>query len=279
MECATSKQSPISKVWNKAYYYWRILGTGLAFSLFGIGGPIIAIGLGLLLVLAPLSANTKCRISRNTIKASYKLYINFMRGIGLLTYAIKGREYMPTSGQLVIANHPSLLDVVFLISAIRDSNCIVKDGLFKNPFTRPPIKAAKFIRNNSENLMEECVSSLQENAPLIIFPEGTRSNPGDQVKFQRGAANIIIASSCEVVPVIITCSPATLLKNQKWYQIPASPPHFELTFQPPIKFGVYASSEDPQCKVARRLTKDLETYFNQHPLLNSASLIGSAGIE
>ena len=61
-----------------------------------------------------------------------------MRHTGVLTYHIEGQEHLNETGRLIIANHPSLIDVVFLIALIRDTNCIVKDSLVNNPFTRGP---------------------------------------------------------------------------------------------------------------------------------------------
>ena len=49
-----------------------------------------------------------------------------MRALGLITYEIKGRERLLPRGQLIIANHPSLLDVCFIIALIEESDCIVK---------------------------------------------------------------------------------------------------------------------------------------------------------
>jgi hypothetical protein len=42
---------------------------------------------------------------------------------------------------MIIANHPSLIDVVFLIGLVRQANCVVKQSLWENPFTRGPVRA------------------------------------------------------------------------------------------------------------------------------------------
>ena len=244
------------------FYIWRVFATGLSFTLFGIGGPIISIGVGIALYFTPISTERRKTLARSTIKRSFQLYIRFMRACGLITYEITGSENIPTSGEIIVANHPTLLDVVFITSLIENANCIVKKALTNNIFTRPPISAAKFIRNDEPNFIESCVESLNQDSPLIIFPEGTRSVPGSPLKFQRGAANVAIAARANITPVLIQCSPPTLMKHQKWYNIPSTPPHFEIEFHPSIPIEQYLDTDAPQCKTSRKVTKDLTTWFS-----------------
>jgi len=47
-------------------------------------------------------------------------------------------------------------------------------------------------------------------------------------EFQRGAANIAIRANVPIRPVVITCAPSTLTKNEKWYHVPSRPFHIEV---------------------------------------------------
>ncbi|WP_245395071.1 hypothetical protein [methane-oxidizing endosymbiont of Gigantopelta aegis] len=53
-------------------------------------------------------------------------------------------------GQLIVANHPTLIDIVFLISRIPYACCIVKDSLWHNPLCvdrlSMPVTSAMAIR-------------------------------------------------------------------------------------------------------------------------------------
>jgi 1-acyl-sn-glycerol-3-phosphate acyltransferase len=42
-----------------------------------------------------------------------------------------------------------------------------------------------------------------------MFPEGTRSRPGQPLVFQRGAANVAVRAARVATPVYIHCDPAT----------------------------------------------------------------------
>ena len=242
---------------------WRVLATGLSFALFGLGGPIIALTTFLLFILLPFSKHKKQCLTRSFLRYTFKLYINFMRFCGLLTYEFRISSEFSPGGKLVIANHPSLLDVVFLFSQIRDANCVVKQALFENAFTRLPILAAGYLSNSDPNLLSKAQSSLDAGCPLIIFPEGTRTEPGKPLKMMRGAANLAVHTSTDIVPFTVSCEPATLVKHQKWYEIPPTPPHFKFEALEPIKIAHHINQSSMPCTQARQLTRFIENYYNE----------------
>ncbi|MCD9460434.1 lysophospholipid acyltransferase family protein [Marinibactrum halimedae] len=243
---------------------WRIAATGLSFALFGLGGPIVAALISLIYLfyaLIPQDKHKKYELARFILRYTFKLYIGFMKLVGLLTYEIIEPERFQTPGNLVIANHPSLLDVVFLFSIIRNANCIVKESLFHNLFTLPPIRAAGYISNSDAQFLDKSAESLQACSSIIIFPEGTRTRAGEPLKFLRGAANIAVHAKCDITPILIECRPATLLKNQKWYDIPAQPPHFVFHALPPISIKPFLNDDLMPSAQARKLTQYLEDFY------------------
>ncbi|WP_217995222.1 lysophospholipid acyltransferase family protein [Methylogaea oryzae] len=159
-------------------YYWRLVGTGLSFFLFGAVG-LLFWGLLFPLIERFLGAGLEKKLtSRAWMHGLFRWYMNFMRRIGILTYEVRGGERLNAPGRLVVANHPSLLDVVFLISQIRNATCIVKPALAANPFMRFPIRAMGYIyAEDPEALVEQCAAELREGASLIIFPEGRGPRP------------------------------------------------------------------------------------------------------
>jgi len=244
-------------------YGWRVFATGLSFVVFGLGGICIAFLLTLLLYLVPIARSSKLLLARKTITRSFRLYIWMMKRLGLLTFRVSGLENIPIDGCLVVANHPSLLDVVFLISQISGSDCVVKASLKRNVFTRGPILVSGYVANDSEDFISGSERSIRAGSPLIVFPEGTRTTPGEPCEFQRGAANIALAAQCSIVPVIISCKPATLLKGQPWYRIPPTPAHFEINFQPVLSLENIIDRDAPKSKSARVLTRYLQQYFTE----------------
>lgn len=243
-------------------YYWRLFGTGLSFFLFGCMG-ILVWGLMFPLIAPFLGrGEIKKRRTRELMSGIFRVYMDFMRLIGILDYRVLGRrEQLAEGGNLVIANHPCLLDIVFLISQIPNATCIVKPALIRNPFMRIPIRAAGYVyAEDPELLIRHCAEELKGGGSLIIFPEGTRTKPGNAVKFQRGAAAIALHAEANLLPVTIYCTPSTLTKHEKWYQIPQK--RFTLSLYVGDHMRLTPVSEKigrPQ--LTRQLTRQLEAYF------------------
>ena len=242
-------------------YYWRLLATGMSFILFGLGGLSLRLLVFPLLTCLPGSAVRHRQRARHTISWLFWRFIRFMRMTGVLTYEISGVERLGRPGQMIIANHPSLIDVVFLIGLVRQANCVVKQSLFDNPFTRSPLSEAQYIGNDgSMDMLDSAVSALQQGQPLIIFPEGTRTQPGQAPAFHRGAAAIALRGARIITPVTIKVSPTTLTKNEPWYCIPLRRVHFGLSVGTDIDPQAFAAL-GPAPQASRKLNDFLHQHF------------------
>jgi 1-acyl-sn-glycerol-3-phosphate acyltransferase len=165
---------------------------------------------------------------------------------------------------LVLANHPSYIDVVVLLSLMPRATCVVKAGLWANPFFSGVLSAAGYIRNsNPEGVIDDCDRALDTGNAVIVFPEGTRSTPKEPLKFLRGAAHIALKSGRPILPVLLQCQPPTLTKGSRWYQIPARPFLFRVTVRDELRAGSLTDLHKPSVIAARRLTHALEGYFSE----------------
>lgn len=221
---------------RKDFYYWRIFATGLSFTVFGVGGLVLGLVIFPLTALITPDPERRVLRCRRVVHHSFRLFIEMMRCLGILTYTQHGLEHLEGGGKLIIGNHPTLIDIVFLISRIPNATCIVKSDLTRNLFMRGPVSWAGYIANDSpEELLDECSRQLEKGASLVVFPEGTRSVPGQMLRFKRGAAYIWLRSNCELILAILDSSPPTLSKNTKWYQIPDRKFHFTMDIREGIK--------------------------------------------
>ncbi|GAA0817656.1 1-acyl-sn-glycerol-3-phosphate acyltransferase [Colwellia sp. D2M02] len=243
---------------------WRILATGIAFSLFGFGGLFIALFVLPIQRLFIRDTAKQQKLARTTVHHTFKHFISFMSITGISTFNVNERQHLQQiSGQLILANHPSLIDVVLLISLVPNANCVVKAHLFRNPFMRGVINNTGYISNDDpEELIQDCNAALQAGHNLIIFPEGTRTTPGKPIKFQRGAANIALRCQATLCCITLKVEPATLTKTEKWYQVPEK--KFEVCLKviaTTPKFTHLTST--PISKGSRIFTRELEQFFRE----------------
>jgi 1-acyl-sn-glycerol-3-phosphate acyltransferase len=248
---------------TKINYYWRLFATGLSFFVFGLGGLILRIFVFPLLGIASSNRLQKKIWAQKAVQLSFYAFIGLMHRLGIMTYEINGLEKLNRPRQLIIANHPTLVDIVFLISRIPQANCIVKAALFHNIFTKGPIINAGYISNyDPEEMINACVDGLKAGEIMVVFPEGTRTVDGEKYKFQRGAAAIALQAEAIVTPVTLTCIPSTLTKEQKWYQIPQRKFHLSMDVEDDIVLDEFLAIEQKTIAV-RRFTHYLQDYFSQ----------------
>jgi 1-acyl-sn-glycerol-3-phosphate acyltransferase len=248
-------------MFERINYLWRIFATGLSFVSFGVGGVILWLLVFPLLTIAVRDPVRRSRCARSIIQHSFAVHVGLMHRLGVLTYEVTGIEKLQRSGLLVLANHPTLIDVVFLVSLIPNADCVVKSKLARNPFTRGPIRATGYICNdNGAGLVDDCIASVRSGKNLIIFPEGTRTSRSGPSHLQRGAANIAVRGVRDITPVIIRCDPPTLSKGEKWYHIPSRRFHVAIEVQDDLPVAPFISGTS-EAIASRRLTEYLTAFF------------------
>jgi 1-acyl-sn-glycerol-3-phosphate acyltransferase len=244
-------------------YYWRLFATGLSFSVFGLSGVLLRTVVFPVLGLLAADQRQKILWSQGCVHTSFYIFIGLMHRIGVMTYEINGLEKLNRPSQLIVANHPTLIDIVFLISRIPAANCIVKEKLWHNPYIKGAVINAGYISNGDpEKMISESVACLKAGGVMIIFPEGTRSVLGAEYKFQRSAAHIALQANATVTPVTLRCYPSTLTKAEKWYQIPERRFHLEMQVDDDIVLDDFLAIE-PKTIAVRRFNRYLQNYFEK----------------
>lgn len=244
-------------------YYWRLFATGLSFTAFGVGGAILAVTLLPVVWLLHRDPAKRARLGKRCVQLAFRLFIELMHSLGVLQYRMENFEFLQKRrGMLIVANHPTLIDVIFLVGFVDQADCVIKRSLKRNPATFGPITAAGYLVNTGgESLMQACADSLAAGNNLIVFPEGTRTVPGRAFNFQRGAANIALSAGVNITPVRIRCEPATLTKSEKWYQIPPRRFTMELTVLSDLSVEDLVGRAPNKTVASRQLTAFLTDFF------------------
>lgn len=244
---------------KRVYRYWRIFGTGLGFLAVGIGGVLVFPVLNLMI----REPQRRKVLARNLIRWTFRGIVRSMCAFGVFRYQTTGLHRLERHGLLILANHPTLIDIVFLMAFVPQAACIVKSGLWRNPFTRATVRAANYIRNDDDGVLviDDCVASLRDGGNLIIFPEGTRTTAGGSGNLKRGAAHVAMRAKCTVTPVLIHCAPPMLVKGKKWWHLPEGSSQFNIDVQEDLDIRPFISGADSEVLAARRLTDYLQGYF------------------
>lgn len=248
-------------------YGWRVVATGYNFAFFGLGGVFLTLTLLPLARLLPGSAARKDERARGVVRGVFRYFVWQMQATGCIRVQLHHAERLAQAGggKLIIANHPTLIDVVLLLSLLPKSSCVVKDALFRNPALQGVVRATGYIRNSDdpEKLLQRCRAALAAGQSIVVFPEGTRTRPGQPLRFQRGAAQIATRCGADILPVAIRCEPPMLRKGERWYQIPPRRAQIDVTCFAPIRVAEVVAADVPPPLATRRLTRHLEAFYQR----------------
>lgn len=121
-----------------------------------------------------------------------------------------GLEHLPETGPcIVMAKHQSAWETIALRGLMRaDQSWVLKQELTQIPIFGRGLKLARAIpidraagRRAVVTLVKEGLERLGEGRCVIVFPEGTRTAPGERRKYGLGGAVLAERSGVAVIPV------------------------------------------------------------------------------
>jgi len=190
---------------NKLLYAYRVLAKWISFFAFGLMSLVLVITVFPIMRLLLHPRERFKKYGRRFVSFSMRGFVSFMHLLKIVDIEAGDREnYRHFSSRVVVANHPSLLDVVMLLSLIPNADCIVNTRLNRNVIVKGVVRQIYILNSlDFDDLIQACNESLRQGNCLIIFPEGTRTPRSGRIIFRKGAARIALASGCNIVPVYI----------------------------------------------------------------------------
>ena len=234
-----------------------------AMTVFGVGAVILAVFVFPFIRLFTLRRKDFGVVARAYVSHTFRVFLGFLNLLHVSIRKVENEDdYRNIHSKIIIANHPSLLDFVYIMSLVPNSTCIVRGGLTKTPL-RGVIKQA-YITNTTtfEDMCVECKKLTDMGCNVIIFPEGTRTPRHGKNNYKKGAARIALYCGCDVQPVFIGGSDKYGLGKHDplWSYNHVEPYLYDFKKLPVISIDEYKDLSEPIA--AKRLTDKMEQVLN-----------------
>jgi len=243
----------------------QVARAALAFAVFGVIAPLLGVVRPALAWIRSRDALGRARWMQGLVHRAARIFMGLIDTLGVVESQGHGVERLGGARpQLVVANHPTLIDVLALLAWMPQADLVVSVARAHNPLLRRLIRSCGYLRNDDGiAIISECADRIRSGRSLIIFPEGTRSPRRGLHKLQRGAAHIALRAPCDLLPVVIHCDPPTFGKGQKWYDLPDHAVRMTLVVGQPIAPESVLGEAVPLPVAARRVTSQLRETFEK----------------
>jgi 1-acyl-sn-glycerol-3-phosphate acyltransferase len=189
------KSSLLDKIRALAFFLWSLT---LAVPLF----IIMAVMSPLVLALDKYKRLAQHFVNNVWAKISTSLFYRV---------EIQGRENLPPPDKPVVyvANHQSFLDIYSLFHLDRPFKFISKTSIFMIPivgwsmFLTGHVGLKRTDRKSQLECLKQCRDLLGKGAPVLFFPEGTRSPDCVMAGFKKGAFSVAVKAGVDVVPITL----------------------------------------------------------------------------
>lgn len=123
-------------------------------------------------------------------------------------WQVEGRENVPPAPFVLLSNHQSPWETLFLYWEFLPVCAILKKELLSIPFfgwalrLLKPVAIDRTRKNQAlQQLLEQGKTNLDNGFSVLIFPEGTRVAPGVVKKYSAGGAELAAISGRLIVPL------------------------------------------------------------------------------
>jgi len=209
----------------------RVGLAGLAFLGFWVGGALLVLLAFPASRLRHLRATPRQRAisCQRWVQRAFTLLHDWMRWCGLLHFQPRTADATTPGPRFVmVANHPTLVDVAALTAVYGRLSCAAKSILFRTPVVGQILRGCAYLDGGNGgafaggSVIAQALERLQDDMPVLVFPEGTRSPLDGLHPFKRGAFEIACRADVPLFPLLIRCDPPALGKGRPWYDIPSS---------------------------------------------------------
>lgn len=125
-----------------------------------------------------------------------------------IRFEVTGAEHLPSGAALIASRHQSAFDTLVWLMLVPNTCYVLKRELRRIPLFGGLTHAAGMIAvdrdagaNAVRGLIRDGQKAVAEGRQIVIFPEGTRSEPGSMLPLQPGIAALASRTGLPVIPV------------------------------------------------------------------------------
>lgn len=192
-------------------------------------GGMLLIGNLVCLPLGLLPRAIRQPLLQGLISRIFRVFLAGCVACGLMRLDLAGLDRVNGQhGLLLVANHPSMIDVFLVISRVRQAICLMKASLTANVFLAGGAHLAGYISNRHADVMiRRAVEAVGQGAVLLIFPEGTRTTRQPINPLGAGAALIAKRAHAPLQTIMLESNSPYLGKGWPIWR----PPQFPLVYR------------------------------------------------
>ena len=176
----------------------------LLFNLYFIGSAIVILGLGMPALLGPKRGIYFFgHLWSNSVLRALKLICG-------ITQEIRGLDRVPAGACLIASKHQSSWDTLIFERILGYPCYVVKEELMGVPIYGLYLRRVGHIPVNRQGgvstlkaMVRDARRETDKGRRLIIYPEGTRTNPGESPPYHPGVAALYSQLDLPVVPVAL----------------------------------------------------------------------------
>jgi 1-acyl-sn-glycerol-3-phosphate acyltransferase len=125
---------------------------------------------------------------------------------------------------LLVPNHPSLIDALFILTRHSNVACVMKKELLHNIFLGAGSRLARYIPSGQpRQMIRECVAELGRGGVVLLFPEGTRTTRVPLNPLTGSVGVIARHAQVPVQTIIIETDSPYLSKGWTLFRVPSLP--------------------------------------------------------